>query len=283
MWWCAPTTQRWSLISTTREVCVRAPCTSWHTRSLCGPRANSSRWGLFIFLGISIWEQTSCRGRGRGPGNGCFTPRWWSRYGEFLARLKWTSLRLKTHCNVPSGSLWFLQLLWETWPRLRLYAFHLIALLPGVLERVRGPSAISSPILAGPSMVLGSDFSPRRLFRGDSRQEGPPLTGGGHYCPPSPGALEAVGVAPKGAQLIASGLSTEVVETILQSRAPSKRKLYDLKWKLFTSWCGDRQLDPVNCPVGTVQGPYSWKILVLRVALSNTILRKFSEMWVFPL
>ncbi len=31
------------------------------------------------------------------------------------------------------------------------------------------------------------------------------------------------------------------------------------------------------------QGPYSWKILVLRVAPSNTILRKFLEMWVFPL
>ncbi len=32
-----------------------------------------------------------------------------------------------------------------------------------------------------------------------------------------------------------------------------------------------------------LQGPYSWKILVLRVAPSNKILRKFLEMWVFPL
>ncbi len=30
-------------------------------------------------------------------------------------------------------------------------------------------------------------------------------------------------------------------------------------------------------------GPYSWKILVLRVAPSNKNLRKFLEMWVFPL
>ncbi len=59
-------------------------------------------------------------------------------------------------------------------------------------------------------------------------------------------------MAPEGAQLIGPGLSTEVVETILQSRAPSMRKLYALKWKLFTSWCGDRQLDPVNCQIGTV-------------------------------
>ncbi len=30
------------------------------------------------------------------------------------------------------------------------------------------------------------------------------------------------------------------------------RKRYALKWKVFTSWCSDHQLDPVNCPVGTV-------------------------------
>ncbi len=39
-----------------------------------------------------------------------------------------------------------------------------------------------------------------------------------------------------GAQLIASGLSTEVVETVLQSRAPSSRKL-SLKWIVhFIEW-----------------------------------------------
>ncbi len=51
---------------------------------------------------------------------------------------------------------------------------------------------------------------------------------------------------------MASGLSTEVVETMLQSRAPATRKLYVLKWRLFTSWSGDRQLDPVNFLIGTV-------------------------------
>ncbi|KAL0187634.1 hypothetical protein M9458_014733, partial [Cirrhinus mrigala] len=127
----------------------------------------------------------------------------------------------------------------QTWPRLRLYAFPPIALLPGVLERVRrdGVSLL---------MVLGPDISPRRLSMGS------PLTGGGYHLAPPPGAMEAVGVASEGAQLIASGLSTEVVETILQSRAPSTRKLYALKWKLFTSWCGERQQDPANCPGGTV-------------------------------
>ncbi len=48
MCWCAPTTQLWSLISTTREVCVRAPCTGWRTRSLCGPKGNSFHWEQFM-------------------------------------------------------------------------------------------------------------------------------------------------------------------------------------------------------------------------------------------
>ncbi|CAM4607827.1 unnamed protein product [Leuciscus chuanchicus] len=82
---------------------------------------------------------------------------------------------------------------------------------------------------------------------------------GGTFCPKQ-GAqsftpartVEPVGLASEGAQLIESGLSTEVAETILQSRAPSTRKLYALKWRVFTSLCSDHRLDPVNCPIGTV-------------------------------
>ncbi|KAI2661494.1 Gag-Pro-Pol polyprotein [Labeo rohita] len=77
---------------------------------------------------------------------------------------------------------------------------------------------------------------------------------GGTILHPLPRAVKSVSVTPEGAQLIVSGLSTEVAETILQSKAPSTRKLCGLKWRLFTSWCGDCQLDPVNCPIGTVLG-----------------------------
>ncbi len=104
-----------------------------------------------------------------------------------------------------------------------------IAQLLGVLERVRMDGVL---VLAGPSIVLWTDFSPRRLSMGDSRQEGSPLTGSERDLSPPLGVVETVGVAPEGAQLIASGLSTEVAETILQSRAPSIRKLYALKLRL---------------------------------------------------
>ncbi len=89
-------------------------------------------------------------------------------------------------------------------------------------------------------MVLRPGVPPRRLSAGDSDQERPPLSGGGTILHPRLEFVEAVGMAPEGAQLLASGLSTKVVETMLQSRAPATRKQYALKWKLFTSWCGQR-------------------------------------------
>ncbi|KAI2644160.1 hypothetical protein H4Q32_028378 [Labeo rohita] len=170
-------------------------------------------WMLHPEVVRQIWE---IFGSSSSPGAGC--------YGTDVAEA--SSVRLSPDCSAPGSSR-------ESTPG-------------------RGQPTISRPVLAGPSMVLGPDISLRRLSMGDSRQEGSPLTGGGHHPSPPPGAVEAVGVAPEGAQLIDSGLSTEVVETILQSRAPSTRKLYALKWKLFTSWCGERQQDPANCPVGTV-------------------------------
>ncbi len=119
--------------------------------------------------------------------------------------------------------------------------------LPG-----RGATTASSPILAGPSMVCGPGRPPRRLSVGDSHTARSPLSGRGHYMSPSPRYVEAVGVAPEGAHLIASGLSTKVVETILQSRAPATRKSYAAKWQLFTSWCNSHQLNPVECSIGSV-------------------------------
>lgn len=65
---------------------------------------------------------------------------------------------------------------------------------------------------------------------------------------------------------------TEVVQTIPHSGAPSTRKLYSIKWKLFTSRFRDRQLDPVNCLIGTVleflQERFSTEMFILHGALS---------------
>ncbi len=139
----------------------------------------------------------------------------------------------------------------QTWPRLRLYAFLPIALLPpgSPGESSPGPGYTTShcPAVARQSMVHRFNVPSWRASSGAPRQEGPSVSSRGlDICG------QTVSLASEGAHLIDSGFSTDVVETILHSRAPSMRKLYALKWKVFTSWCSDRKLDPVNCSVGTV-------------------------------
>ncbi len=90
---------------------------------------------------------------------------------SFLARLRWTCC----DSGVFQCPLWFslthpaplgLDALVHTWLRLSLYTLFPDRSAPGSSGESapgRGPSAASSPVLAGPSMVLRPDFSPRWL------------------------------------------------------------------------------------------------------------------------
>ncbi len=116
-----------------------------------------------------------------------------------------------------------------------------------------GSTTYHCPTVARQSMVPRYNIPSRQASSsGAPRQEGPSVPSRGLEISPSTRTVETVGLVSEGAQLIDSGLSTEVVETILHSRAPSMKKCYALKWRVFTSWCSDHQLDPVDCPVGTV-------------------------------
>ncbi len=44
-------------------------------------------------------------------------------------------------------------------------------------------------------------------------------------------------------------LPTRVTNTILEARAPSTRRLYALKWSVFSDWCSARNQDPISCDV----------------------------------
>ncbi len=48
------------------------------------------------------------------------------------------------------------------------------------------------------------------------------------------------------------GLPESVLNTIAQARAPSTRRLYTLKWSIFSARCQDRDLDPVTSDVSMV-------------------------------
>ncbi|KAI2651800.1 ORF V: Enzymatic polyprotein [Labeo rohita] len=49
-----------------------------------------------------------------------------------------------------------------------------------------------------------------------------------------------------------SGLPQAVIETITQSRAPSTRQAYALRWGLFVDWCSSRGEDPQRCTIAVV-------------------------------
>ncbi|XDV17817.1 hypothetical protein PO909_023626 [Leuciscus waleckii] len=103
------------------------------------------------------------------------------------------------------------------------------ALLPGVLERVRWDKvrflSVAS-IWLGRAWFLDLVSSTALLWR--FRSGGPSSQAGGVVHHPCPELWK------------------------LWSWKLSMRKLYALKLRVFTSWCSGRQLDPVNCPFGTV-------------------------------
>ncbi len=122
-----------------------------------------------------------------------------------------------------------------------------------------GPGSTTShcPAVVGQSMVPRFNIPSRRASSGAPHQEGPSVPSRGLDISPPSRTVETVGLASEGAQFIYSGRSTEVVETILHSRAPSTRKLYALKWKVFTSWCSDCQLDPVGTVLEFLQDRFT--------------------------
>lgn len=61
-----------------------------------------------------------------------------------------------------------------------------------------------------------------------------------------------MGVAPEWSALLCSDLSAEITDVILNFRAPSTRCLYALKWKPFSFWCRQCDLDPIHCPVASI-------------------------------
>jgi hypothetical protein len=47
-------------------------------------------------------------------------------------------------------------------------------------------------------------------------------------------------------------LHSRAMSTISEARAPSTRRLYKLKWEVFSKWCQDISIDPGNCAVSDI-------------------------------
>ncbi len=83
----------------------------------------------------------------------------------------------------------------------------------------------------------------------DPLEMGPPLSSE-QYAMAS--TARVMGPACVAAQREPFALPEHVLNTMAEARAPSTRRLYALKWFVFSTWCQDRDLDPVTSNVSVV-------------------------------
>ncbi|KAL0193870.1 hypothetical protein M9458_012166, partial [Cirrhinus mrigala] len=116
----------------------------------------------------------------------------------------------------------------------------------------QGTDSFGGPLLAQQNLVLGPGAPGISPSLAHSSEEGPPFSGEGHNLAPAPRSLEPPPLVPGRDQEDFRDLSPSVVNTLLQARAPSTRRLYDLKWRIFVNWCSSHGKDPRNCGIKLV-------------------------------
>ncbi|KAI2664149.1 ORF V: Enzymatic polyprotein [Labeo rohita] len=113
----------------------------------------------------------------------------------------------------------------------------------------QGAGSASCAILAHPDLVSRPHFPRGSPSLEDPLEERPSFSGDGHNLAPASRPMEPARLAPG---RDASDLSQGVIETITQSRAPSTRQAYALRWGLFVDWCSSHGEDPQRCPIAVV-------------------------------
>ncbi len=139
------------------------------------------------------------------------------------------------------------------WPAARLYSPDQ-NIATGVMQDQGGASVSDthSPELAEPTLVPRPDRAAGSTALADLGQEGHAIPGGRLGVAPEPGTMELSCVAASGLSEELNALQSRVIDTLTEARAPSTRRLYDLKWGVFVKWCHQAHIDPVTCTVSDV-------------------------------
>ncbi|KAI2657747.1 ORF V: Enzymatic polyprotein [Labeo rohita] len=116
----------------------------------------------------------------------------------------------------------------------------------------RGAGSAGCAILAHPDLVSRTHFPRGSPSLENPLEERPSFSGDGHNLAPAPRSVEPARLVPGRDASDLSGLSQAVIETITQSRAPSTRQTYALRWGLFVDWCSSRGEDPQRCTIAVV-------------------------------
>ncbi|KAI2663817.1 Gag-Pol polyprotein [Labeo rohita] len=115
----------------------------------------------------------------------------------------------------------------------------------------RGAGSAGCAILAHPDLVSRTHFPRGSPSLENPLEERPSFSGDGPLAP-APRSVEPARLVPGRDASDLSGLPQAVIETITQSRAPSTRQAYALRWGLFVDWCSSRGEDPQRCTIAVV-------------------------------
>ncbi len=109
--------------------------------------------------------------------------------------------------------------------------------------------AIGGPLVEEPTLVVRADSATDSSPLARAPETGSPLSGERNNMAPS---TRAVGSLHLAAQWEPTGLPERVLNIISEARAPSTRRLYALKWSVFSTWCLNRGENPSTSELAVV-------------------------------
>ncbi len=123
------------------------------------------------------------------------------------------------------------------WPNLLIYVSPPITLIPQVIRRIREQKHRV--------LLLAMLWRNQHWFA----EMRPPLSGERKDLAPQARTMAATSLASRWEPL---DLPESVLNIISQARAPSMRRLYALKWSVFSAWCTTCGADPVLCDISLI-------------------------------
>ncbi len=109
--------------------------------------------------------------------------------------------------------------------------------------------AIGGPLVEEPTLVVRADSATDSSPLARAPETGSPLSGERNNMAPS---TRAVGSLHLAAQWEPTGFPERVLNTISEARAPSTRRLYALKWSVFSTWWLNRGENPSTSELAVV-------------------------------
>ncbi len=134
------------------------------------------------------------------------------------------------------------------WPSFPLYAFPPVAgtqASQGTTTQAYSNSPLLEEPTVGVWVISAAESSPVA----DPLETGPPLLSERHDMVSTARVMGPAWVAARREPFV---LPERVLKTMAEARSPSTRRLYSLKWSIFSAWCQDRDLDPVTSNVSVV-------------------------------